>query len=199
MTRKIVVCICAIFLFAASCTFNYGDTDSTDDDQPDLIMDDVEYIRIRSADPIARFRAERAERFEKRRIMELLNFTFEQYGERGEEVNAFGKAGNASVDIDTGDISMGGGVRIDVESEDIIIETNRLEWKDEEKTLSTGESDQVFIFQENGTNFTGIGLFADSRRRTWRFFGNVGGTYIYDDEEDESFVEDEGTEQAEES
>ena len=175
------------FLFSfASCTFDYGEIESSGYEQPDLIMENVEYVRVRSADPIARFRAERAERYEKQGVMKLQNFIFEQYGEHGEEVNAFGKAGTASVDIDSGDIYMDSGVRIDVESEDIIIETNQLEWKDENRILSTGENNEVNILQNNGTNFTGVGLRADARRRTWEFMGSVSGTYIHDDEEEES-------------
>jgi LPS export ABC transporter protein LptC len=173
------------FLFSLSgCTFDYGGGESSGSDQPDLIMENVEYVRVRSADPIARFQAERAERYEKQGVMKLQNFIFEQYGERGEEVNALGKAGYASVDINTSDIFMDNGVRIEVDAEDIIIETNQLEWRDEPRTLSTGEGDEVIISQENGTSFTGIGLRADARRRTWEFVGNVGGTYIYEDEEE---------------
>jgi len=195
--KKNIICFnCLLLLLAGSCTFDYGESDSTEDGPPDLIMVNVEYVRIRSADPQARFKAERAERYEKKNVMKLLNFSFEQYGERGEEINAFGKAGNASVNIETGDIFMDSGVRIAVDSEDIIIETNQLEWKDNERFFSTGEKDEVNIYQENGTGFTGIGLRADVRGRTWEFLGSAGGTYIYDDDEESEeaeFIEDEET------
>jgi len=170
--------------FPASCTFDYGETESTDGDLPDLIMENVEYVRVRSSDPVARFQAERAERYDRQGIMRIQNFVFEQYGEHGEEVNVYGRAGSASVNIESGDIFMDRGVRIEVESEDIIIETNQLEWKDDQRVLSTGKDDEVNILQNNGTNFTGTGLYADARRRTWEFSGSVWGTYIYDDEEE---------------
>jgi LPS export ABC transporter protein LptC len=152
-------------------------------------MENVEYVRVRSADPQARFQAELAERYEERRIMELRNFTFEQFGNRGEDVNAYGRAGSASVEIDSGDIRLDNVVRIDVESEDIAIETNWLEWKDKPRTLSSGTEEIVNIYQDKGTSFTGIGFFADARRRTWEFSGGVGGTYIYDDDDDEEEAE----------
>ena len=75
----------------ASCTFDYGETESAGSDLPDLVMENVEYVRVRSSDPIARFQAERAERYEKQGLMKIQNFVFEQYGERGEEVNAHGE------------------------------------------------------------------------------------------------------------
>jgi len=176
------VCI-LIFLITLSCTFDYGETESSEREQPDLIMINVEYIRVRSADPIAKVQAERAERYEKQGIMKLENFIFKQYGEKGSEVNTMGNAGNASVDIISGDIKMTNGVRIEVESEDIIIETNQLEWKDETHIFSSGAEDEVNIYRENGTHFTGTGLTADARRRTFEFISDVSGSYIQEDDE----------------
>jgi len=174
-----------IFHFSfVSCTFDYGEAKEEGEELPDLVMENVDYVRVRSADPIARFQAERAERYERKGVMKLQNFTFEQYGEKGEEVNAQGRAVNASVDINTSDIFMDNGVRIEVNSEDIIIETKQLEWKDEPKTIATGKEDEVVISQDNGTSFSGIGLFADARRRTWEFLGEAGGTYIFEDDDE---------------
>jgi len=189
---SLLTCLFSLF----SCSFDYGNQEGANKDQPDLIMENVEYVRVRSADPQARFQAERLERYEERRIMELRNFSFEQFGNRGEDINASGRAGSASVEIDSGDIRMDDGVRIDVETEDLAIETKWLEWKDKERTLTSGEEEEVSIYQENGTAFTGIGFHADARRRTWEFVGSVGGTYTHeDDEEEESAVEETSAEE----
>jgi LPS export ABC transporter protein LptC len=177
---------CIMVLYFISCSFDYGDQESTDGDLPDIIMENVDYVRVRSADLQARFQAERAERYESRRIMVLSNFAFEQFGNRGDDVNANGRAGRASVEIDTGDIRLDNGVHIEVDSEDISIETNWLEWKDQPRTLTSGAENEVSVYQENGTAFTGIGFSADARWRTWEFSGNVSGTYIYEDDEEEN-------------
>ena len=84
---------------------------------------------------------------------------------------------------------MDDGVRIDVESEEIAIETVWLEWKDKERTLSGGEENEVSIYQEDGTAFTGLGFHADARRRTWEFNGSVSGSYYQDDDEPEAAAE----------
>jgi len=173
-----------MILFITSCTFDYGEA-TVERETPDLVMENVEYVRVRSSDPIARFTAERAERYEKQGVMKLKNFTFEQYGERGEEVNAIGGAGYASVDIETGDVFMDNGVWLEVESEDIILETKQLDWKDEPRLLYSGPEDEVNIFQSSGTDFKGIGLYVEARNRIWEFKGNVSGTFISVDEEDE--------------
>jgi len=176
--------VCAFILLINSCTFDYGETESQERNLPDLVMENVEYVRVRSADPIASFEAERAERYEKRGLMTLENFSFVQYGSRGQSANVTGKAGNASVHIETGDISMVNGVRLEIESEDIIIETQQIDWKDDQKILSSGENNEVVIYQQNGTSITGIGLHADAQRRTWEFTGPVSGVYHHDDNEE---------------
>jgi len=186
---KILKYLLIFSLLFASCSFDYSDQFGSNKDQPDIIMENVEYVRVRSADPQARFLAERLERYEERRIMELRNFSFEQFGNHGEEVNAYGRAGSASFEIDSGDIRMDNGVRIDVDSEDLAIETRRLDWKDNDRLLTGGEMDEVNIYQENGTSFTGIGFHADTRRRIWEFNGNVNGTYVHDDKNEEEEVD----------
>jgi LPS export ABC transporter protein LptC len=187
MNKTFILIISISFLISLlSCSFDYGQSDGADSDQPDIVMENVEYVRVRTGNPQARFRAERAERYEERQIMELINFTFEQFGQYGEEVNAYGKAGTAFVEIDSGDIRLGDGVRIEVESEDIIIETKWLQWKDKDRILYTGEDDEVFIYQPSGTSFTGSGFSANARRRSWEFAGGVSGTYIKDDDEEDA-------------
>ena len=184
MKNTVIILICLSILFA-SCSFDYGQSGDKESETPDLVMENVEYVRVRSADPIARFHAERAERYEKQGVMKLSNFTFEQYGERGEEVNAYGTAGFASIEIESGNVFMDEGVLIEVESEDIILETKQLDWKDEPRTLSTPPTNEVHIYQDSGTSFTGIGLRVDARNRTYEFTGNVFGIFISTDDETE--------------
>ena len=172
--------IFCIFILLSSCTFDYGDSESSDKTMPDLIMENVEYVRVRSADPIARFQAERAERYERQNIMTLENFTFEQYGDRGETINAFGSAGYATVEIESGDIFMEKGILIEIDSEDIIIETSQIEWRDSQRVLLSGD-DEVYIYQHNGSMITGYNLRADARRRSWEFSGGITGTLVEDD------------------
>ncbi|MDR2942327.1 MAG: LPS export ABC transporter periplasmic protein LptC [Treponema sp.] len=190
--KKIVIFITCIFLFFLfGCSFDYGDREPSGEEQPGLIMENVEYVRVRSADPKAKFLAERAERYEKQGVMRIQNLTFEQYGGHGEEVNALGSAGYASVEIQSGDIFMDQDVRIEVETEDITIETYQLEWRDEPHTLSTPEENEVTISQDNGTSFTGTGLHVSARDRQWEFKGNVSGLFIHDDIEIEETAETE--------
>jgi LPS export ABC transporter protein LptC len=174
-----------VFLVCGGCSFDYGSSLAGEDETPDVIMNDVEYVRVRDGDPQVRFKAELAERYEESRTMELKNFSFEQFERHSGEVNAAGSAGEAHVELDSGDINLAGGVTLAVESEDIVIETGRLDWKDEQRDLSGDGSDEVRINRANGTSFSGWGFSANARTRLWGFSGGISGTYIHDDDEEE--------------
>jgi len=183
------VTILVVFLLSA-CTFDYGAGQGPEGGRPDIVMENIEYVRVRGGNILARFHAEHAEQWEERQIMILREFTFEQMEDQGETVNVEGNAGAAEVDLDTGDIVLFDGVRIRIESEDLDINTRLLEWNDREKTLTGDSDDEVDIQRSDGTNFTGRGFSADIRRRTWAFTGEAWGSFV--DEEDE---DDEGGEE----
>lgn len=178
-----------IGLLFANCTFDYGESGEGEKNRPDIVMENIEYVRVRKGDPLARFQAEHAERWEERQTMELRFFSFEQMEDSGKTINAEGKAGAAVVQLGSGDISLSNGVRISVESEDVIITTAGLEWKDKEKVLSGGEFDEVEIERSDGTKFLGRGFSADARNRIWTFSGEVWGSYVEKEDEDKEKTE----------
>jgi LPS export ABC transporter protein LptC len=167
------------------CSFDYGADTVQDADLPDLVMNNVEYVRVRDGDPQVRFQAEQAERYENRQLMELRNFSFEQFSNHGGEVDSTGKAAAARVELDSGNIGISGGVSLSVDSEDITIVTESLDWLDKERQLSGDPEAPVRILRDDGTSFQGWGFKANTRSRNWEFTGSVGGAYIYEDEEDE--------------
>ncbi|MDR2746047.1 MAG: LPS export ABC transporter periplasmic protein LptC, partial [Treponema sp.] len=77
-TRGIFALVLLVFFLILGCSFDYGEGNAEDSGLPDLVMNDVEYVRVRDGDPQVKFRAERAERYENRQLMELRNFSFEQ-------------------------------------------------------------------------------------------------------------------------
>jgi LPS export ABC transporter protein LptC len=188
MTRNMAGIIFFAPLLFAACSFNYGES-GEEEGGPDIIMREVEYVRVRDGAPQIRFTAEEAERWEKRQVMELAEFSFEQFEKQGEEINSRGSAGLAHVELDSGDIDMTGGVRMEVDSEDFTIDTATLSWQDGDHRLSGGPGEAVDIQRSDGTFFQGQGFSADVRKRTWVFSGNVEGSYVHEDaEEDEEAV-----------
>ena len=205
MKSSLLLLICVVF---AACSFDYGRTEEDDESKPDIVMEDVEYLRIRGGDLTMRFKAEVAERYEERQILRLLNISFEQLENRGTEINAIGWAGEALVETDTGNARLSEMVRVEIDSEDVIIETSGLRWRDAEKELLGIDDDEVEILRSDGTRFTGRGFSANIRERTFGFTAGVEGTYVDnedsseeeedDDDEDSSEEEDEESEASEE-
>ena len=185
LTLKLLIAVLFAALFTA-CTFDYGATDGLEDSRPDIVMENIEYVRIRGGDPLARFQAEFAERWENDQTMTLRDFSFEQMEDRGETVNVEGSARAARIFLHSGDIILSGGVIVNIESEDITISTSELEWRDDEKRLIGASEAEVEILRSDGTNFTGRGLSADIRSRTWTFSGEVSGSFVEEDEEEEN-------------
>jgi LPS export ABC transporter protein LptC len=183
--KNILPLLFTLFILFSGCTFDYGETSEVDDSQPDIVMNDVEYVRIRGGDPVVRFRAESAERYEKKQTMELRNFSFEQFQSHGDEINATGMAGSAHVDLESGDIVLGEGISIEVDSEDITIKTETLSWYDQERVLTGKNGGVVDITRSDGTSFYGKGFTADIRYRTWEFTDGIEGTYVDEDDEEE--------------
>jgi len=175
----------------ASCSFDYSPGRESEKNKPDIIMEDIEYVRVRGGDPLVRFKAEYAERWEDRQIMEFRNFIFEQMEDKGETLNAEGRAGSAVVQTGSGDIALSDGVKIDIKTEDIIIRTAGLEWIDKEKHLLGGETDIVEIESTDGTSFIGIGFSANARDRTWAFSGRVEGSYVESEDEEDDTIDGE--------
>jgi LPS export ABC transporter protein LptC len=185
----------ALLILLAGCTFDYGEVSEADDSQPDIVMTDVEYVRIRDGDPQVRFRAESAERYENKQTMELRNFSFEQFEKHGDEINASGRAGSAHVDLDSGNIILENGISIAVDSEDITIATDNLSWYDEERILTGEDGGVVEITRTDGTSFYGTGFTANTRSRTFVFEGGIEGTLVDEDDDEEEEEETAVTEE----
>ena len=162
----------------AACSFDYSGGAGSEITRPDLVMENLEYVRVRGGDPLVRFQAEYAERWENNQTMLLREFTFEQMENSGEVVNAEGRAGAASVELSSGNVNLRGGVSIYIESEDISITTDEFMWIDQEKTLTAGVENEVDITRSDGTSFTGRGFSADARNWTWSFADEVYGTFV---------------------
>ena len=185
--QGILAFILLVSLLVSGCSFDYGEGNAEDSGLPDLVMNDVEYVRVRDGDPQLRFQAEEAERYENRQLMDLRNFSFEQFSSHGGEIDSTGKAAAARVELDSGNIGISGGVSLSVDSEDITIETESLDWQDKERQLSGDPEAPVRIFRDDGTSFQGRGFKANTRSRNWEFTGPVGGSYVdEDDEEDDA-------------
>jgi LPS export ABC transporter protein LptC len=172
-----------IVFFLLGCSFDYGIPDPSAEEEPEIIMHDVEYVRVENGEPMVQFKAEKAEQYEESRTMKLSNFTFTQFnqGEEGKDTSGF--AGSGVINLDSKDVMLDNEVYIDAASEDIQISTENLNWKDKTKQLDAGE-EEVRVERPDGTIIRGSGFSADLRTRTWEFSGGISGIYVHEEDED---------------
>jgi LPS export ABC transporter protein LptC len=178
---------CAVMLpLICACTFDYDlPADDKALSEPDVVMKDVEYVRMVNAQPLVRLKADEVRRYEKKHAMELDNFSFEQFnaapsaGEQAPEVNVLGSGRFASVQTDTGNLVLNN-VYVDVKSEEISLNTESLAWNDKERLLTA--PGEVTITRPNGTKLSGRSLSADIRRRSWQFEADILGNIVEDND-----------------
>jgi LPS export ABC transporter protein LptC len=169
-----------------SCSLDYGSQSSASSDLPDLVMRDIEYVRVQNGVPLIRFQAESAERYEAKRQMLINGLDFEQFIKDGSDIDATGSVSEAQVDTSTNNITMTNGVVINAQKEDVTIESFSLQWTHAERLLQSGPDETVVIKRDDGSRAAGLGFSADARSRSWNFVGAVEGVYIHEDEDDEA-------------
>ncbi|MDR1096422.1 MAG: LPS export ABC transporter periplasmic protein LptC [Spirochaetaceae bacterium] len=180
-----ITLLAVLVVLDGSCSFDYGTQDAEESKLPDIVMENLDYVRVRSGSPQAHFIAERAERYDKRRTMELSAIQFEQYNSATGELDAKGTAGGAEIELSNGNVTLKNGIDLAVESEELTLETDWLAWNDGERTLKGREDEAIMIKQTSGTDFSGTGLSADVRSRQWEFLGGAEGAFEQDDDEEE--------------
>lgn len=183
--KKIIACFAAMVFLLLGCSFDYGQLEASGEEQPEIVMHNVEYVRVENGEPMVQFKAEKAEQYEESRTMKLSNFSFTQFNRNEEDTLGF--AGSGIINLDSKDVVLNNGVRIDAASEDMQISANEINWKDKTKELDAGSGEEVLIEQSDGTIIRGKGFSADLRSRTWEFSSGISGTYVHTEEtEDEN-------------
>jgi hypothetical protein len=179
-------------LLLAACSFDYDTSGEDFGNDPNVVMKDVEYVRMENALPVVRIRSKEARRYEAKHAMEMDGFSFEQYNSSLPEdaeipdINVRGAGGSVTIETDSGNLTMAGGVSIDVTSEDLSLQTESLSWEDGERLLSA--PGDLIVSRSDGTRLSGRNFSADTRRREWRFEEAVAGDIVEEDEEAEDSV-----------
>lgn len=191
--KTIMACLAVSFFLFWACSFDYGTAAPSEEEQPELIMYDVEYVRVENGKPMVQFKAERAEQYEESRTMKLSNFSFTQFNQNNDDEDTVGDttgfAGSGVINMDSKDVILDEGVFIDAASEDMQISTENLNWIDKTKELNAGNTEEVFVERSDGTIIKGVGFSADLRTRTWEFSGGISGTYVHTEDEENSAEE----------
>jgi LPS export ABC transporter protein LptC len=186
MRNKHILGVIVIFcpLLFARCSFDYGAGANGESALPDISMNTLEYARVKRGELQVRLKAEEADRYENRNLMELRGYSFQQYDTAG-VVDAEGHGGLVRVELDQLNVYMREGITISVETEDMVLETDSLDYSDREKTLKAAEDKNVTIEQSDGTSFKGAAFSANVRKRDFVFESGASGVYVHEDDEEE--------------
>jgi LPS export ABC transporter protein LptC len=110
---------------------------------------------------------------------------FREYDAEGDLLTE-GRADRAVFRNETEDAEFEGNVRLHAVKEELVVETDRVEWNSEERRLLTPPDSRVRLEKEDGSFLEGRGFEADLRRRYVRFQAAVKGYYVVNDEEEGS-------------
>ena len=180
--KQVLAIVSAALVLSGACSFDYGAlSEESLDALPDLVMNEVEYVRVRDGEAVVRLQARSVERYERARRMVVISPRFEQYSDGGAE-GAFGSSATAVVYLETGDVDMAGGVSLSIPEEDLVIETEKLSWRDEDRMLRGAADGQVLVKKTDGSYISGGGFVADARSKSWELTGSVSGIFVEEDE-----------------
>jgi LPS export ABC transporter protein LptC len=183
--RRLIYVIVGIVVLGG-CSFNYDDESAKEFTLPEISFEKLDYTRVKDGHRLAHLTAEQGDQYDKKHIMEIKDYRFEQFERDTEKVDATGNGGSASIDMQSSDVDMTNDVTVKVDSEDYNLHATDLRWDDEEKHLSTGDETPVKVTRSNGTVVNGKGLSADVRSRTWTFRSGVDGTYVNDEDDEDT-------------
>lgn len=172
----------AALVLSLSCSFDYGAlSEETPGAVPDVVMNDVEYVRVRDGEPVVRLQARSVERYESERRMVIDSPRFEQYSDGGAE-GAFGGSSTAVVYLESGDVDLSGDVSLSIPDEELVIAAEALSWRDEERKLRGAADKPVLVKKTDGSYLSGVGFEADARSKSWELTGSVTGVLVEEEE-----------------
>lgn len=174
---RVLLMLAAVGLLLLSCSFDYSSTVESENEKPDLVMQDVDYVRVTDGTISLHLQADQIDRYEKKRLLQVQNIRFEQFSKEASEPEALGTAGVAQFWTATSDANFTDGVRIVIKSEDLSVESKALQWSNSQKKLFGLPNEPVLLKKGDGSVLVGTGFKADGRSRSWQFEGAVSGTY----------------------
>jgi LPS export ABC transporter protein LptC len=174
--RDVLILFCAAIALL-SCSFDYSTISESEQEKPDLVMQDVDYVRVTDGKISLHMQADQLDRFEQKRLLQVQNIRFEQFSKGKLEAETVGSAGVAQFWTATSDALFSDGVRLLIKSEDLAVEAKSLQWNNSQKKLYGPQDDQVLLKKADGSLLVGKSFSADGRSRSWQFAGSVSGTY----------------------
>jgi LPS export ABC transporter protein LptC len=174
-------------LCISACSLDYEDAmvqETMAESVPDVVLRNVEHNVVREGKVTAHLEATQATQYEKRNETLLENVYFRESSDEGELLTEMW-ADKATWHSDTEDAEASGDIYVHSFKEEAEVYAQSLRWKKADRTLVAGETEQVVLRRDDGSELRGTGFSADFRSNEIRLKA-AHGVYIYD--------EDKGTE-----
>jgi LPS export ABC transporter protein LptC len=171
-------------LLAAGCSLKYGeDIHNGEDNEPEFIFSDAEFMRYENSKNTVSMHAQKLEQYKGGNKTYADNVRFTMLDNDG-KVDTEGLCGLLASDSQTQKYSLYNGIQIFNHSRNVRIHADQLRWNGKNEQLTSGRNDTITIVKE-GTTIRGSGFSASGVSNEFAFTGAVSGTVDTDDEKND--------------
>jgi LPS export ABC transporter protein LptC len=179
MTGKKLLFPALFSILSITCSLDYSEADlseSFSEDIPDIIIEGYEAVEIRKNSPSLKIEAGKALFYNQKEETHLSDVDFYNY--KDNEITSHGRTENAILKMKSGDANMSGGILIESAEDESRLTAESLNWKDQEKTLTSGLDEKVQVIDKDGSTLEGKGFSADIKSKSIIFEGEISGAFI---------------------
>jgi LPS export ABC transporter protein LptC len=172
--------LAAAFLLAASCSFDYSQSELSEkmsEEIPNTILENFQHTIVQDGKPAFRLSAKRAESFDSKKETRLKDVSFVEYDSRTGEPITAGTATSAIFFGDTENAELSGSISFYSKRNESGLEGGYLYWDNAKKTLEGRRDRLITITTDDGSVIKGEGFTADARRRSMDFSGHTTGYF----------------------
>ncbi|PKL11585.1 MAG: LPS export ABC transporter periplasmic protein LptC [Spirochaetae bacterium HGW-Spirochaetae-8] len=180
-TGFIIFLLLVLLMSTAACSFvpPEGSAIGKPADNPDLLMQDAEYLLgIAGNEPVL-IRAKTIEIYQTAGKAYLENITFTQQDSQG-QTTVSGKALAAQIDTKTNNVSLTGDIVIINHLDDLEITAQALTWIHDRRIFESEAESEAQIAYGNGNSVRGTGFSADFTQATYEFLKISEGVLHYE-------------------
>ncbi len=182
--KNILYVLLIFFVPLSSCSLKYDEKEkeNKNENTPEFIFEDLTFSRFENNYLKSNLTAKVLEQYADKESSYGKDITFETYSDTG-ELETEGRCSLISINSKSEIYTMYTNIMIKNISQGFELKAESLKFNSKTEQLTSAKNDKVFISKDN-TQMEGVGFSASAVSNSFKFEGNVKGTYTSDDEED---------------
>ncbi|MGA2545599.1 MAG: LPS export ABC transporter periplasmic protein LptC [Rectinemataceae bacterium] len=169
------VAVAATFFAACSLAGYTAQAPEREEEYPVAVFSGYSHTVVVRGKRNFELKADKAELYETSKKTILSGVSFSEYDTDTGELLSLGRADDAIYHTDTKDAEFFGNVRLESKRQDAVLQGEYLRWIDKDKRLEGRLDGTVTISRADGSQVSGAGFDADTRKRTFAFRESVEG------------------------